>query len=42
MGFTLQSGPRHSAKFGVSRDRTFDFMGEKARAYATAVKAGLS
>ena len=35
MGSTLQPGLRHSAKFAVSRDRTFDFMGEKARVYAT-------
>lgn len=52
MGSTLQAGLRHSAKFEVSRDRTFDFMGEKARVYATpmlvhelagkAAKAGLA
>jgi hypothetical protein len=52
MGSTLQAGRRHSAKFEVNRDRAFDFMGEKARVYATlmlvhyiagkAAKAGLS
>jgi predicted thioesterase len=35
MGSTLQPGLRHSAKAEVSRDRTFDFMGEQARVYAT-------
>ena len=35
MGSTLQPGLRHSAKVEVSRDRTFDFIGEKARVYAT-------
>ena len=32
---TLQAGLRHTAKFEVTRDRTIDFMGEKARVYAT-------
>lgn len=32
---SLQAGLRHSSKFEVSRDRTIDFMGEKARVYAT-------
>ncbi len=32
---TLQAGLRDSAKFEVTRDRTIDFMGEKARVYAT-------
>jgi predicted thioesterase len=32
---TLQAGLRHKAKFEVTRDRTIDFMGEKARVYAT-------
>jgi predicted thioesterase len=32
---TLQAGLRHSAKYEVTRDRTIDFMGEKARVYAT-------
>ena len=32
---TLQPGLRHTARFEVSRDRTIDFMGEKARVYAT-------
>lgn len=32
---TLQPGLRSTAKFQVSRDRTIDFMGEKARVYAT-------
>jgi predicted thioesterase len=35
MGSTLQPGRRHSAKVEVSRDRTFDFMGEQARVFAT-------
>ena len=35
MKATLQPGLRHTAKFTVSRDRTIDFMGEKARVYAT-------
>jgi fluoroacetyl-CoA thioesterase len=35
MKATLQAGLRHSAKFEVTRDRTIDFMGEKARVYAT-------
>jgi len=32
---TLQTGLTHTAKFEVTRDRTIDFMGEKARVYAT-------
>ncbi len=32
---SLQPGLRHTARFEVSRDRTIDFMGEKARVYAT-------
>jgi fluoroacetyl-CoA thioesterase len=32
---SLQAGLRHTSKFEVSRDRTIDFMGEKARVYAT-------
>ena len=32
---TLLPGLRHTARFEVSRDRTIDFMGEKARVYAT-------
>ena len=44
---TLQSGLTHTAKFDVTRDRTIDFMGEKARVYATPMlvrnaKAGLA
>ena len=35
MKATLQAGLRHTVKFEVSRDRTIDFMGEKARVYAT-------
>src|SRR3954451_20531328 len=35
MKSTLQPGLRHTAKFEVTRDRTIDFMGEKARVYAT-------
>jgi len=35
MKASLQAGLRHSSKFEVSRDRTIDFMGEKARVYAT-------
>lgn len=35
MKATLLPGLRHTAKFEVSRDRTIDFMGEKARVYAT-------
>lgn len=35
MKATLLAGLRHSAKFEVTRDRTIDFMGEKARVYAT-------
>ncbi len=35
MKATLLPGLRHAAKFTVSRDRTIDFMGEKARVYAT-------
>ena len=32
---TLLAGLRNTAKFQVTRDRTIDFMGEKARVYAT-------
>lgn len=32
---SLQPGLRHTARYEVSRDRTIDFMGEKARVYAT-------
>lgn len=32
---TLLAGLKHTAKFEVTRDRTIDFMGEKARVYAT-------
>jgi fluoroacetyl-CoA thioesterase len=32
---SLQAGLRHTSKFEVSRDRTIEFMGEKARVYAT-------
>ena len=32
---SLQPGLRHTARFEVTRDRTIDFMGEKARVYAT-------
>jgi fluoroacetyl-CoA thioesterase len=32
---TLQPGLKHTAKLEVTRDRTIDFMGEKARVYAT-------
>jgi predicted thioesterase len=35
MGSTLQPGLHHSAEIEVSRDRPFDFMGDKARVYAT-------
>jgi fluoroacetyl-CoA thioesterase len=35
MKATLQSGVKHTAKLEVTRDRTIDFMGEKARVYAT-------
>jgi predicted thioesterase len=35
MKATLQPGQKHTAKFEVTRDRTIDFMGEKARVYAT-------
>ena len=35
MKATLQPGLRDTAKFEVTRDRTIDFMGEKARVYAT-------
>ena len=31
---TLQPGLRQTSKFEVTRDRTIDFMGEKARVYA--------
>ncbi len=32
---TLQAGLKLTSRFEVSRDRTIDFMGEKARVYAT-------
>ena len=32
---SLKAGLRHTAKLTVTRDRTIDFMGEKARVYAT-------
>ncbi len=32
---TLQAGLRHRTKYEVTRDRTIDFMGEKARVHAT-------
>ena len=32
---TLQTGLKSTAKLEVTRDRTIDFMGEKARVYAT-------
>lgn len=32
---TLQAGLKHQARYVVTRDRTIDFMGEKARVYAT-------
>jgi fluoroacetyl-CoA thioesterase len=32
---TLKAGLRHTTRFEVTRDRTIDFMGEKARVYAT-------
>jgi len=35
MKSSLQPGLRHTARYEVSRDRTIDFMGEKARVYAT-------
>jgi len=35
MKATLQAGLKHTAKLEVTRDRTIDFMGEKARVYAT-------
>jgi len=35
MKATLQPGVKHTAKLEVTRDRTIDFMGEKARVYAT-------
>jgi fluoroacetyl-CoA thioesterase len=35
MKATLQPGLKHTAKMEVTRDRTIDFMGEKARVYAT-------
>jgi len=35
MKATLQPGLRHTSKYEVTRDRTIDFMGEKARVYAT-------
>ena len=35
MKSTLQTGLKHTEKLEVTRDRTIDFMGEKARVYAT-------
>jgi fluoroacetyl-CoA thioesterase len=35
MKTSLQPGVRTTAKLEVTRDRTIDFMGEKARVYAT-------
>jgi fluoroacetyl-CoA thioesterase len=35
MKATLQPGLKHTAKLEVTRDRTIDFMGDKARVYAT-------
>ena len=35
MKATLQPGLKHISRFELSRDRTIDFMGEKARVYAT-------
>ena len=35
MKSSLQAGVSRSAKIGIDRDRTIDFMGEKARVYAT-------
>jgi fluoroacetyl-CoA thioesterase len=35
MKASLQPGVRHTSKYEVTRDRTIDFMGEKARVYAT-------
>ncbi len=35
MKATLQAGLRHKTRYEVTRDRTIDFMGEKARVYAT-------
>jgi predicted thioesterase len=35
MKSTLQAGLKHTDKLEVTRDRTIDFMGEKARVYAT-------
>ena len=35
MKATLQPGLKHTSRFELSRDRTIDFMGEKARVYAT-------
>jgi predicted thioesterase len=32
---SLKAGLRHTTKLTVTRDRTIDFMGEKARVYAT-------
>ncbi len=32
---TLQAGVTRTASIGIDRDRTIDFMGEKARVYAT-------
>jgi fluoroacetyl-CoA thioesterase len=35
MKASLQPGLKHTARLEVTRDRTIDFMGEKARVYAT-------
>ena len=35
MKSSLKAGVSRSAKIGIDRDRTIDFMGEKARVYAT-------
>jgi fluoroacetyl-CoA thioesterase len=35
MKTTLQAGLKHTDRLEVTRDRTIDFMGEKARVYAT-------
>ena len=32
---SLKPGLRHTTRFEVTRDRTIDFLGEKARVYAT-------
>ncbi|MFE3572468.1 thioesterase family protein, partial [Bacillus subtilis] len=35
MNTSLQPGMRYTSKLEVTRDRTVDFMGEKARVYST-------